>query len=359
MERVALSPTERGARPQPHDYLFRAATCVVQGCHPNHGVEPMRICKTVYAGDKVTPILLRGAVPPATVADPDWAGTVARLSISSLLQSIVSLSAAADLLTRALRISFDRLASIRVPGRSLNVGDAGQWLAEGKPIPVRNFMMNAGPTLTPHKLAVITTYTREIAASSNIEAVVKQLLSEAFATQLDVTLFGNQADTGAGTPAGLLNGVVATTAATGTDKRDNMVADIEALIAALAANRAGLAPVFVGAPGQVAAMKAWLGPWFDYPILPSAALPAGTLIAIEPASLVATIADAVPDFSAGEASVLHMEDTTPADIVSGGTAASPVKSMFQIDAVALKTILSGVSWAMRAPHVAFVQSVNW
>lgn len=357
---LALSPTDRSsARPQPCDYLFRAATACVLARHAGTS-EAARIAKTLYKDDPVTPILLKAAAPPATIGNAGWAGTVAHLSVSSLLQSIVSLSAAADLLNRALKISFDRLASIRLPSRFASASSAGSWLIEGMPIVVQDYVVSAGPTLSPHKLATIATLTREMVSSSNVEAVVRQLLSEAFALMLDQTLFGTQADTGTGAPAGLLNGVTPTVAATGTSAIENMITDIQSLIAALATQKAGLAPVFVGAAGQIAAMKARLGPKFDYPILASAGLAPGVLIVVEPASLAATIQNAVPSFDAAESAILHMESATPTDIVTAsGTAAVPVKSLFQTDAIALRAILSGVSWAMRAPHVAFVSGTAW
>jgi hypothetical protein len=45
-------------------------------------------------------------------------------------------------------------------------------------------------------------------------------------------------------------------------------------------------------------------------------------------------------------------------IVSGGTAAVPVRSVFQTDAVALKMVLQA-SFGMRASHVAWVQNTTW
>ena len=107
-------------------------------------------------------------------------------------------------------------------------------------------------------------------------------------------------------------------------------------------------------------MKFWAGDKFDYAILPSAALPAGTLIAIEPTSLAATLTDAMPDFATSDAVVLHYEDASPQDITGGSPSpASPVRNLFQTDGIALRLILSGVSWAMRAPHVAVIENASW
>ena len=276
----------------------------------------------------------------------------------SLLQSIVSVSAAADLLSRALGVNFNNAATIRIPGRVTDPAGAGIWIGEGDPIPVRNYITNQ-ITLIPHKLAVITNYTREMVASSNLDAVVRSLISEAAALQLDVTLFSATAEDTIN-PGGILAGVAPiAAAASGSNKWDNQVDDVAALIEALAENYAGLAPVFICSPGQAATLKMRSGANFDYPILASSALTAGTVIAVEPASLAATITDVAPEFTTAEGTLLHEESTTPADIVAGGTVASPVKSLFQIDAIGLKMVLKNVAWAMRAPHVAWVENTNW
>jgi hypothetical protein len=312
----------------------------------------------MYPDDPVTPLVLRAASSPATMTDPGWAGPLARKVVSSLLQEIVSISAAANLLVRALPLNFDRAAQIQLPGRNLAAAADSPWIGEGQPIPVRDYTTNM-LTLRPHKMATITTYTAELARASNIEEIVRSLISEAAALQLDATLFSTTAET-AVNPGGILAGVAPITAATGSDKRANMVDDVIALVAALAANTGGAAPVFVAAAAQATAMKAALSPLFDHPILPSTALPAGTVICVEPRSLASTVVDAVPDFATSETAVLHFEDATPADITSGtGTLAQPVKSLFQVDGVALKMTIAGIAWALRAAHCAWTQNTNW
>jgi hypothetical protein len=336
-------------------YLFRAAVCFLRARLANQSIVE-KTCESLYGNDPVTPLILRATSSPATTTDPSWAGPLARRVVSSLLQEIVSISAAADLLTRALRLNFDRAGVILLPGRQLaNHGNVG-WIAEGAPIPVRDYTTNL-LSLRPHKLASITTYTQEMARSSNVEEMVRSLISEDVALQLDTALFSITAET-AIVPGGILAGVTATTAASGTDKRENMVEDIENLVAAIAANKGGSSPVFITDPAHCAAAKAWLSPLFDYPILASTALTPGTLICVEARSLAATVVDAQPDFATAESAVLHY-DTAPADIVSGGTPATPTKSLFQTDGIALKLTISNVAWMMRAAHVAWTQNVNW
>jgi hypothetical protein len=209
--------------------------------------------------------------------------------------------------------------------------------------------------LTPHKLNVITSFTREMAESSNVEAFVRQLLSESAALAIDKTLFGTQADDGV-TPAGLLNGITALTAATSTVGRaDAMVADIENMVAAIAAAGGGASVVFVASPPQAIAMQIVVGPRFADAVFASTVLPAKTIIAIEARSLVATVDSVAPEFDVKQSPTLMMS-TTPTDVIAGG----PTRSMFQIDAIALKMSLRNMDWKLRvAGHVAWVRNVNW
>jgi hypothetical protein len=77
--------------------------------------------------------------------------------------------------------------------------------------------------------------------------------------------------------------------------------------------------------------------------------------AIEVNSFVSGFSNAV-EFTTSKVAALHMEDTAPATSLMTGV---PVRSMFQIDALALKTTL-WASWGMRAAnHVAWIQSATW
>jgi hypothetical protein len=340
----------RGLRP--FDYLVRACVVVLKAEKRDYA----SVVKQIYGSDdKVTLEVLRSASAPATTTTTGWADTLARKVVVDLLQSIVSLSAAAELLTRAIQISFDRRQSIILPSRQVSAAYAGTWVGEGQPIPVYQYPVSAGVTLAPHRLAVVTSFTMEMLDQSNIEAFVRSLLSESAALAIDAALFGSQADDGI-TPPGLLNSVAAVTAAAaGTSRLDAMTGDVENLIKPIAAAGGGANIVFVCSPEQAAAMKALASVKFDYPILASMVIPVGTVIAVESRSLAATIDAVVPEFAFAESPLLQM-NTAPGDVVSGGA----TKSLFQTDGVSLKMILRNIDWKMRiGGHVAWVQNVNW
>jgi len=68
----------------------------------------------------------------------------------------------------------------------------------------------------------------------------------------------------------------------------------------------------------------------------------------------------VAEFSTTRTGLLHMEDTTPTDITGGSPSpATPVRSMFQVEAVGLKTDL-WCAWGLRAGgHGQWLKGATW
>jgi hypothetical protein len=336
-------------RAKPSAYLYRAASAHVVA--HNKGGSPEHYAKEMF-DDPVTPIVLRAASSTATTGSPSWAGALAEQVVDDSIIAIASVSAAAGLISRGMKIDFGRRASIRAPGRILDSSDAGQWIGENKPIVVRSQRMTSGPTLTPHKLCVITSYSFEMTEQSAIEAVSRALIQEASALALDKALFGTQADDGV-TPGGILAGVAPITGVAGGGM-NALEGDIKALVSALVAAGAGREPVIVTNPMQATTIKLVAGPKFDIPVLETNSIAAGTVIMVEPSSFVSAFG-ATPEFETGNAPAFHYEDTAPADPIMGGT---PVRSLFQTDSIALRMTLKA-AWGMRAPHIAVVNGATW
>src|SRR5262249_23857126 len=177
-----------------------------------------RCARQMFGNDPVTDLVLKAASSPATIASPTWAGNLSRQVIDDTIADIASLSAAADLIGQGTRLNFDAAGSIRIPGRAFaaNNADAGQWVAEEAPIPLRAQSFTSGVVLSPRKLAVIVAYTREMAESSNIEQISRALISESAALALDAALLSNFAGDST-RPPGLLAGLtpITPTALTG------------------------------------------------------------------------------------------------------------------------------------------------
>jgi hypothetical protein len=362
-------------RVRPAQHLFRAVACVVRSAS-ERGSSPESVARRLYprdeptqlllraaaeTDDKPTRLLLRAATGPATTTGANWATSLAQTATRDFIASLTSFSAGAEVLGRGLQVGLGNWAEMFVPGRVLDVNSSGTWLAEGQPVTVRPLTTIQGANLLPRKLVVITSYTMEMANASLIEDIIRQTVAEASALALDAALFGTQADNGA-IPKGLLNGVTAitgTAAATPPNPIAAFSADLKNLFAALASNGAGRNAILVAAVPQFASLKTFAGPQFDFETFASQPLAAGTLIALEPSSLVCGI-DPVPEFSVGVQPTLHMETATPQD-VTGGTPspAVPIKSMFQVDSIALRMILR-VAWGLRANgHAQWIQGATW
>jgi hypothetical protein len=343
-------------RLHPSDHLVRAAAAHVRkALSPNCAAT--ELAQEMFGRDEPTQIILRAATAPASMTVSGWASDLAAQSLVDFLVGLAPLSAGAALMARGLRVSMQGFGAVTVPNVLVSATDAGGFVAEGAPIPVRALNISAGATFTPFKLAVITMYSRELARSSNIEDVVKQVLGEAVALSLDAAIFS----TAAGStirPGGILQGVVPI-AATASGTAQALSRDVANLVGALSAAGGGRDVVLVCAPQQTASLKVWAGPRFDIPILTSAALSAGTIVAVEAPSFASGF-NPIPEFSASIEAVLHEENTTPLSIVDGSsTLAAPVRSLWQTDIVALRTLLR-VAFAMRASgHVQVVNSVTW
>jgi hypothetical protein len=272
-----------------------------------------------------------------------------------------------------LGLSFGVNGKIVIPTRALTPTIAGSFVGEGMPIPVRQGAFTS-QALTPKKMAVITTWTREISEHSvpAIEGLLRNAIQEDTAISLDTVLL----DSGAATlvrPAGILNGVTPLTPTAGGGF-NALVGDIKQLSGALLTSTKGnvRTPVYLMNPqqmnsiGLVAAPGAGTFPFRDevsrgnlggWSIIDSGTVPLGTVIALDAADFVSVGGDA-PRFELSDQATLHMEDTAPADIVSGaapGAPANPVKSMWQTDSIALRLILP-INWTIR--RLGMVQVIN-
>ena len=164
-------PGIRKARPAV--YLHRAAAAHLRSFVT--GAAPTNAAKAMFGNDVVTDLILRAATTPAAISGTQqWAQSLAGVAIFDLIQSTASLSAAAEVIDRGLKLDMSGIAEYRVPGRVLNAAAAGQWVGEGMAAPVRALSISNAAILRPRKLQVLTTYTHELAEHSNIEAVVRQ-----------------------------------------------------------------------------------------------------------------------------------------------------------------------------------------
>ena len=362
---------------EPIEYLIRAGT--IQMYAHVHRMNMDEARKHIYGEDEATKAFFdwtqRAATAPAMTTVVGWAAELVQQVVTDFMQRLNPKSVFPRLAGAGLSLSFGRAGRIIIPTRSITPQIAGSFVGEGNPIPVRQGAFTS-QTLTPKKMAVITTWTREIDEHSvpAIEGLLRQAVSDDTAIAIDSVLLDSNPAT-AVRPAGILNGVTPLTATAGGGFTA-LVGDIKQVTGALLTATLGNVrnPVWIMNPQQV--MSAGLTPApasgvfpFDtstgrlqgWPIIDSGTVPLGTIIAVDAADFVAVGSEG-PRFEISDQATLHLDDTTPLPISSPGTpatVAAPVRSLWQTDSLALRLILP-MNWTMRRPGVvAAVTGVTW
>jgi len=186
--------------------------------------------------------------------------------------------------------------------------------------------------------------------------VIGDLMRAAATQALDGAVFST---TAASTtrPAGILNGVSAI-AATGGGGAAAMLADIDALISAIVTAGGGRSIMFFASPGRAVRLRALAGIDLGLPITPTPTLTGTTLVAVEAGGFASGFGSD-PNISIAAATALHFESSAPQAIGLSGSTTVPVRSLWQMDMMALRLLLD-CAWTMRAPGLAqHVDSVTW
>lgn len=363
---------------EPIDYLVHAGTIAVAA--KNWGVSPDAARIKIYGEDEAHKAVFDWAVrapsAPALTTVTGWALELVQQIYADLMALLFAKSVYPRLSAKGLTLNFGRAGKIILPTRSRTPTLAGSFVGEGMAIPVRQGAFTSAP-YTPKKLAVITVWSREMDQHSipAIEGVLREAIQQDTAIAIDSILLDANPATGV-RPAGILNGVGATTATAGGGIAA-VIGDIKGLVGALTTNTYGNIrnPVWIMNPGDMlsaglaTAANTGLFPFKDeigrgtlanIPIIDSASVPSKTVILIDASDFVSMSGDSLR-MDASDQATLHMEDTTPLDLVSGspGTVASPQRSLFQTDTMALRMIMS-LNWAIRRTGVlAWTQNVTW
>jgi hypothetical protein len=289
-------------------------------------------------------LVLRAATAPAMTSVVGWAQELAQRRVDDTLVAMGQASAAATVMQESLVLDWNGAGTISAPGFIANAANSG-FVAEGAPIPVRQ-LAAAAALLLPYKLATIAVLTREMVESSNAERLISNALIQSSGLALDSVFFGAAAATAA-QPAGIRNGIAASTPSANTDAFGAFFEDMATLLNAVGAV-GGNGPFFLissigrmaSASGRYGSLKA---EGTDATIIPLASAAVGNdIIAISPKALVAALS-ADPAVETDNAATLVM-DTAP--VAPNTTMAT--KGMFQTDSVAVK-VRWPCSWALRNP----------
>jgi hypothetical protein len=295
--------------------------------------------------------VIKAASVPADTATPAWAAVFAHVQNIDIVSLLTPASAAAKVLSRCMSFNWDGRQQLNLPTIQLDLKST-PWVAQGSAGPVWDYVTSA-VSITPRKILSTCIFSREMADYSvpSFEKLVRAALSESLAVALDTTLFSANAGN-AVTPPGLFAVGSATPASTNAIPSEAMAEDISRIIALVSVVAGGNEILLIMSPRQAASMQVRTD--IDYETFASSALPDATICAVATNSLI-SVGDSTPEFRASFEASFHEEDTSPLPL---GTA-SPAKTTFQTDTLALRLRLS-LSWALRDPRgVAWCQNVSW
>jgi HK97 family phage prohead protease/HK97 family phage major capsid protein len=365
----------------PLDYLWRSLTCQLKH-HTEQQKRPiLEIVKEEYGEDErtrgVMAMITRAASAPATIPQAGWAAELVTQVWMDFIDALLPHSVYPAVASRGSQFTFGRNGVINLPMRLGTPSLGGSFVGEGAPIPVRQGQF-ATVQLTPKKMAVISTFTRELSEHST--PAIEGLIREAILRDTGVALDSVLLDANPATvirPAGLrLGATVVPPTAAGTAPVMAMLGDLKALWGALQAitNDNIRSPVFITTPqlkksaslvytttGDTPFREEVNGGSLDgVPIVSSTVVPANTVMMLDAADF-ASVTEAAPRFDVSDQAVLHMEDTTPLAIASGspGTVASPTRSLWQTDTIGVRMIMQANWIYRRAGMVATLTSPTW
>jgi hypothetical protein len=350
-----LKPDRRAA----FDLECRAVSraLAAQALSYRDNTSPAEILKAVWPNDDRAARVLKGPVSPTALGTSglpliDVVGEWRSITPSAAIWKLLSHDAVLKISLRGIhQVSVPYFASLSAPP---------VFVAEGAPAPAfnENYVKVAlGPV---KKILALTALSEELqeASPQDVSAIISNVLSNAVSRVIDVIAFDANAAT-AVRPAGLLNGLVATTAASGTSKWENVQNDLANLIGAIGdANVDPSDAIFVTHPFNAALISA-RGADLDNDVLMSIGVPRGTVICLSPVGLAAGL-EGVPTVEVSKEATWQAADTNPQDIVGtgGAVAPGPVVSAYQKRVFAIR-VRGRVAFAAAPGAVSFIQSANW
>jgi HK97 family phage major capsid protein len=280
----------------------------------------------------------KAAVPVADTTTTGWAAELVQTDMQGFLDLLTATSVGAALASRSMMLNFGGFSSITVP-RMNQIGTPQTepaWVGEGGVIPLQRFSFGS-TTLSRTKLASIVPMTNELIQQStpSAEQIIRRGMEEAYSIMLDNAILSASAAVAGVRPAGLLAGVVVAAGSGAGAGYENVVADIQAMLAELAASRLGRRPVLIVNDEDYTGIGMLLNPLGQMPfrddinggrllgleIVHSANVTKGTAIMVD-VSVLTTAFDG-PEFMVSEQATLTMADAGAAAPTQAGTDGTP------------------------------------
>jgi len=356
---------ERRTRP-----MWNAIRALALDQHP-HPVRGADNARALFQNDKkllerTLEYINRGAVVPLDTTGTTTGSSFAQTAVIENLSLLGPTSALGQVVVKdgPIKLAFENNAALFVPAITVSSTGLG-YIAQGSPIPMRQ-MITSGVQLDPKKLGAGVGLTRElIRHGTNADVLLPAALHANCGLALD-TLFLDATAISSTRPAGIRNGVSATTAtalsATVLNALDAMSKDISNITTSVAAVAGTLDNiVIIASPAEAVKLALRTNDSFPFDIYATNGLAGGVVLALAVNAL-AIAGDLSPTFRISDQSLLHFEDTSPLAISTPGspaTIAAPVRSMWQTDCFGY-SLMFNFDWALRSTSaVSWTQSVIW
>ena len=367
--------------------------------------DAVQVARERFGHDARIEAVCKTAVGVADTTTAGWAKELVQQDVQGFVEALVPFSVYAALASRGISIDFGDAGSVSIPYRAgTNTDLAGAFVGENGVIPVKRGTLGAA-VMNRYKMAVISAITKELSRSSTpqAEALIRRMMLEDTGVALDKALLDANAAVAGVRPAGLLSAVAPIAASAAATPIEKAIADLSALLGAMAASGNGSRPVFVVNPAQrlrlgtMYSAGEWMfrdelngGRLMGVEVVSSLNVPAGDVILIDAANFATALGS--PEFDTSESATLVMANadavaptqaTSAADPTIVGTAeqvppdgglkvrdpaqqaagkvgeAATAISMFQQWSIALRTVMP-VSWAtLRTGTVQWVDNVTW
>lgn len=343
---------------------------------------PVEIAARQYKDEPEIEFLVRTATQEAAPANAGWAAELVRDTYRQFLDLVWD----ASIYGRApgLRLNFDGAGKIMMPRATGSHSDlGGGFVGVGAPIPVKETtfgMLEFGP----QKMAVITTYLKEMVRQSNpaLEPILREHIVNGTALILDTIFQDDQARTTI-RPPGIKNiaGVPNISVSTGSTVAA-IIADCKAMIGRLLDGNGSDTATWFMNPQRILGLRTVqdaasgaftfredinAGTFMGYPFVSSKNVTVDEVHLISDDALVHGN-DYNPVFETSDQATIVFDDSAPEHIVGGpgrnppadGVATTqPVRSMFQVDGIAMKMTL-GLSWeGRRETGIQVLTGVAW
>lgn len=371
----AIVTNVRSDKKNPVDYLFANAVATLEAhakkipfaqavegrFGDDEGVKAMSRYVTKALGDSYT-----DNPPLATTFTQGWAQEITSEAVAGFMDLLTPESVVPRLPLTTL--TFGGNSTIKVPMRAATPTMDADFIGEGDAIPVKYAGLSS-KTLRQQKMGIVGTYTSELFERStpNIVEIIRNAMVRDTAIKLDTAFLSDLAGTDI-QPAGMQNLAGTPIDGSGMGNVDGAIAAIKAAIIAMSDNLLGARPAWVMHPsvawslqmmttaiGQPAFPELANGTLVGIPVYSSVTVPADLIFLIDCAEIV--FAYEGPRFAASDQATLHMAD--PAlPLNDSTTVAAPVRSLWQSDSMALRTIWH-LTWdQMRDGAVVLINNVS-